>query len=67
MIKHETNNKERSSYAEKMYLGLLSHKKPVLAILKKGNIYFDVLTLFDDEIPELAQIICAVNQQISKK
>ncbi len=67
MIKHETNNKERSSYAEKMYLGLLSHKKPVLAILKKGNIYFDVLTIFDDEIPELAQIIFEVNHQISKK
>ncbi|HNW97478.1 MAG TPA: L-seryl-tRNA(Sec) selenium transferase [Bacteroidales bacterium] len=66
MIKNENPNKERSEYAEKMYQGLLSHKQPVLGVLKKGNIYFDILTLFNDEIDELAKIIIEVNQTVKK-
>ncbi|NTW31440.1 MAG: L-seryl-tRNA(Sec) selenium transferase [Bacteroidetes bacterium] len=66
MIKNNSPNKIRSKYAEKVYQGLLSHTKPVLGILKKGNIYFDVLTIFENEIEEIAQIICEVHESIVK-
>jgi L-seryl-tRNA(Ser) seleniumtransferase len=66
MIKNDQPNKERSEYAEKMYKGLLSHPAPVLGVLKKGNIYFDVLTLFDEDIKELVQTIKNVNSNIKK-
>jgi L-seryl-tRNA(Ser) seleniumtransferase len=64
MIKNDSPNKIRSGYAETMYQGLLSNPMPVLAVLKKGNIYFDLLTIFENEIPVLAQIICEVNQSL---
>jgi len=66
MIKNDNPNKERSEYAERMYHGLLSYKTPVLGILKKGNIYFDVLTIFENDIKELSQIIFEVNQSVEK-
>ena len=66
MIKNINPNKIRSEYAEKMHTGLLSHKKPVLGILKKGNIYFDVLTIFDNDIKELVEIIFDVHQSLEK-
>jgi L-seryl-tRNA(Ser) seleniumtransferase len=67
MLKNDNPNKERSEYAEKMYQGLLSHSTPVLGVLKKGNIYFDVLTIFENEIKELSQVIFEVNKSIIKK
>jgi len=66
MITNESPNKIRSSFSEKMFAGLLSHKKPVLGILKQGNIYFDVLTIFEEDISELASIISEINQSILK-
>jgi L-seryl-tRNA(Ser) seleniumtransferase len=66
MIKNDTPNKERSEYAEKMYHKLLFHTIPVLGILKKGNIYFDVLTIFENDIKELSQIIIEVNHTVKK-
>ena len=65
MIKNESSNKIRSDYAEKMYQTLLIHKKPVLGFLKKGNIYFDVLTIFENEMEEVAQIICEVHNNLN--
>ena len=52
-----TNNKERSGFAERMHHNLLHSSTPVLAILKAGNVQFDVLTIADDEIVEVAMII----------
>lgn len=65
MIKNESSNKIRSGYAEKMFHGLLMHEKPVLGVLSKGNIHFDVLTIFNNEQEELIQTICEVHNSIS--
>ncbi len=51
------NNKERSDFAENMHYSLLQHQIPVLAILKKGYIYFDMLTIFENELDELTMIV----------
>ncbi len=60
----ESSNKIRSSYAEKMYYGLLETKTPVLGILKKGNIIFDMLTIDENSIENVASIIADVHQKI---
>ncbi len=54
------NSKECSNFAEKIYSALLHNKQPVLAVLKKGYIYFDMLTIFENELNELTQVVCEV-------
>ncbi len=56
-IENAESNKKRSKFAEKLYHSLLDNDLPILSILKKGNIYFDVLTLIDEDISKIAQII----------
>jgi len=51
------SNKKRSKFAKKLYHSLLDKPLPILSILKKGDIYFDVLTLIDEDIKEIAEII----------
>jgi L-seryl-tRNA(Ser) seleniumtransferase len=53
----EASNKDRSSFAERMHRALLDSPTPVLAILKAGNIQFDVLTISDNEMEEIAKVI----------
>jgi seryl-tRNA(Sec) selenium transferase len=57
------NSKTRSEFAEKMYYSLLKHKDPVLSVLKKGFIYFDMLTLSQMEAEELSEIVTKVYSQ----
>jgi len=58
------STKERSVFAEKIYFGLLHSETPVLSILRKGNIYFDILTIPDDDIEKLAKIIFNVHEEV---
>jgi len=66
-IVNNASNKIRSAYAENMYNGLLHHQQPVLAVLKKGDIYFDMLTVLDDDMDQLADIIIEVNNNVNQK
>jgi L-seryl-tRNA(Ser) seleniumtransferase len=50
-------SRERAEFAEKVYRKLLLQDTPVLAILRKGQVLFDVLTIPDHEIPLAARII----------
>jgi L-seryl-tRNA(Ser) seleniumtransferase len=65
-ITNDNTNKKRSDFAENFFAGLLSQPEPVLGILKKGDIYFDVLTIFEDEVPDLVRIISEVYKTIDK-
>jgi len=62
IIKCGGNNKNRSELGEKMHAALLLNHKPVLGVLKQGKILFDVLTIFDNEVEEIAQVIAEVHQ-----
>jgi L-seryl-tRNA(Ser) seleniumtransferase len=62
---HNTN-KERSRFAEKVYYKLMVHSLPVVGLLKKGNIDFDVLTLKEEEITAVARVISDVVNEISQ-
>ncbi len=54
-LTYNTNsNKQRSDYAVKMYHELMHHKTPVIGILKKGDLIFDMLTINDTEIGTVA-------------
>jgi L-seryl-tRNA(Ser) seleniumtransferase len=65
-LKCEGNNKTRSEFAEKLHAALLLHDKPVLGVLKQGNIIFDVLTVFENEVEEIAKVISEVFEKLKE-
>ncbi|HOW24600.1 MAG TPA: L-seryl-tRNA(Sec) selenium transferase [Bacteroidales bacterium] len=50
-------SRERAAFAEQVYRKLLLHDTPVMGILRRGQVLFDVLTIPDHEIPLVARII----------
>ena len=59
------NNKKSNEFAKRIHASLLLHDKPLLAILKQGNIYFDILTIFKEDVEEIAQIISNVYSNLT--
>ncbi|MCD6112063.1 MAG: L-seryl-tRNA(Sec) selenium transferase [Bacteroidales bacterium] len=51
------SNAQSSAFAEKMYIDLLNTEKPLLGVLKQGELFFDVLTIFDDQLKTTASMI----------
>jgi len=62
-----TSKKEKSEYAEKMHSALLLHSTPVLGILKKGTILFDVMTIENADIEIIVNTISEVHSRIIHK
>ncbi len=60
-LRIDENNQKRSKIAERIYHQLLDQEIPILSILKSANIYFDILTVDENEMEiigsELAKII----------
>lgn len=52
-----SSEKNTSKY---IYKKLLQVETPVLSILRKGEIHFDVLTIFDEDIPVIAKMVKSV-------
>ncbi|MCK5839202.1 MAG: L-seryl-tRNA(Sec) selenium transferase [Bacteroidales bacterium] len=63
--KKGVSGKKRSEFSEQMFHALLNHDRPVLGILKRGLLYFDVLTIASNEIPEVANTIHDVYKKTS--
>ena len=59
------SGKERSSYMEKLYSNLMLQKKPVIGVLKKGELFFDVFTLKDEDILHIAEIVNHTQQNLA--
>jgi L-seryl-tRNA(Ser) seleniumtransferase len=57
MLRLESNGKD---YQRNLYKKLLQAETPILCILKKGEIHFDVLTVFEDDIPIIAKMVKSV-------
>jgi L-seryl-tRNA(Ser) seleniumtransferase len=53
----EGTRKEKTEFAEKVFYSLLKGDKPLLGVLRKGNLIFDVLTLDEEQINESAELI----------
>ncbi|MCF8374501.1 MAG: L-seryl-tRNA(Sec) selenium transferase [Bacteroidales bacterium] len=58
-----TTNKAQSEFSEKLYFNLMKGETPVVAILRKGVVYFDVLTVFEGD---LAGLIHSVSKEINR-
>lgn len=60
------SNKQRSLIAKQMHHELLQHKKPLLSILKRGKVYFDMLTLVEEDTDIISGIISETYKTLSK-
>ena len=49
-----------STFAEYLFAGLLQQEPPVLAVLREGKLYLDVLALSEHEVPEVAAAVARV-------
>lgn len=58
------SNKEKVDYSEKLFDQLLQEQTPVICVLKKGEIYFDVLTLAMNEINSVVKIVKTAEDKI---
>jgi L-seryl-tRNA(Ser) seleniumtransferase len=58
--------RKRSAFAEKLYLKLLKQEIPVLGILRKGDICFDMLTLPEHELEFAAEVVSKVFNILAK-
>lgn len=59
------SNKARASWMEKFYFALRQQPIPVIAVLKRGELFFDVLTIRDKDIEPIAGIIHQTKQTLS--
>lgn len=57
--------RRKSQYAERMMTGLLHHTHPILAVLKQGELYVDLLCVFEEEAEQLAAGIIGVHRQVT--
>jgi L-seryl-tRNA(Ser) seleniumtransferase len=58
------SQKERSRFAENIFRKLMALDYPVIGILRQGEILFDVLTLFEKDIPYM---VSAISKTIIKE
>jgi L-seryl-tRNA(Ser) seleniumtransferase len=61
----QITRREKTAYAEKMYLALMQQPIPVIGVLKKGELYFDLLTVTDDESEVMVESIHNTHQLIT--
>ena len=55
LISEQTKN-----FAENLFYSLLNLEKPILGILREGHLLFDVMTIFEDEIPYIAESVSKI-------
>ncbi len=60
----EQTGKKRSEFSEKLYYGLMRNKTPIVAILRKGDVYFDLTTVPEEQIPVLVLMIDEIYKKI---
>jgi len=53
----QKTRKEKGAHAEKIYYRLMKYPTPVIGILKKGELYFDLLTVTHEELDTVANCI----------
>ncbi|MCD4697330.1 MAG: L-seryl-tRNA(Sec) selenium transferase [Bacteroidales bacterium] len=58
------SNKKRANISEKIFYALLQLEEPIVAILKSGEVHFDLLTLPQSEITSITSSISKLYHQI---
>ncbi len=59
LVPREGIGDSRASFAERVYRRLLDADSPVLGVLREGRLLFDVLTLGEDELAQVARAAAA--------
>lgn len=59
----EKSQQKRSDFASRLFYGLLALEKPVMAILRQGELVFDVLTLEEEDFPGIAAALQSLTGQ----
>lgn len=60
----EENNQKRSKIAKDIYHSLLKFDTPVLSILKGANVYFDILTLDQEEMEMISENLLKIYHSV---
>ena len=63
LVSASKSQKERSQFAERVFQALHRVEPPVVGILRQGEVLFDVLTLSEEEIPQVAANIAQVLEE----
>jgi len=58
--------KENECFAENFYHALLQHPQPLLCVLKKGQLYFDMLTIFENDLESIEKTISESYNHLQK-
>jgi L-seryl-tRNA(Ser) seleniumtransferase len=67
LVSNGQSQKDRSQFAEHIYRELANLDYPIIGVLRQGEVLFDVLTLFENDIPYLVSAIStAANKKIIK-
>jgi len=58
------SRKRKSECAKGLFMGLLKLDKPILGILKQGEVHFDTLTIFEKDIQYIVKAINKIHKEI---
>ena len=57
LIAPDKEKRKRQAVAENMFYKLANRKHPIVAVLREGNLVFEVFSLSDDDIPKIAMAV----------
>jgi L-seryl-tRNA(Ser) seleniumtransferase len=60
MVASDQSQQARSDYAKRVYQSLLTARRPVVGVLRQGELVFDMLTLDDSELEEVNASLRAI-------
>lgn len=61
-----TSPKNYKKFAESVFKNLLKLERPILGILREGNLHFDVLTIFGEDIPYISSETHEITRKMIK-
>lgn len=57
LIPPEKEKRKRQAFAENMFYKLANRKHPIVAVLREGNLIFEVFSIYDDDVPKIAEAV----------
>ncbi|MBN1619327.1 L-seryl-tRNA(Sec) selenium transferase [candidate division WOR-3 bacterium] len=57
---------KKDKTAEKIYFGLMREKTPIVSVLRKGNLVFDVMTINERDLCYIAESVLKISENIKR-
>ena len=57
---------EDNKFAEKIFKKLLRLERPILGVLREGNFLLDIFTIFEEDIPYIAEAVKNITKSVEK-